>query len=551
MTPNSSLALMQRRRQFVGTTDKYLVSRQGAPTPSTGKESKAEDPFSFLDVADPSGAFNELYKETAQERMNRYRLLARFYQGKQWDNPYDDSGEKKPIRNFCSTIVNKHTDFFSLVPWNAVSRNEDIASIVDAVWTHNNKASMFRALASVSSMLGETFLYLSVDTKGTQDKKQWAIRMVPIEPFFAFPVFDPTEPGKLAACLLKFPDMQTLGAVSFDSLYFSKSVIRYIKGDTIAMETENVLGLVPVVHIPNYTDGVTPWGISDIEEIVPLNTEYNTTALSMRRIIKYHAEPTTVIFGARASRLEKGANKLWSGLPSDAKVENLSFDSDLPGIQARLADIKEAIYETSGIPGAAFNTDRAVSHASGVAIKMLYQPLIERKMRKEIHFTRSFHFITEIIFSMFDQMSYSYRDVMEAEDTYKDISPLYGDPLPYDEGAKVDIDLKKLAGRLVSHESLVRKYNSSLDFAETVEAIVADILSAQLMKREDAVGAKGEKPSIMPVLVSSLGLATEAEEFLSRVEGTIPDHTVEDTTEPTSTETQQKDTTDAKEETGA
>ena len=69
----------------------------------------------------------------------------------------------------------------------------------------------------------------------------------------------------------------------------------------------------------------SPWGQSDIWDIIPLNRELNEKMTEVSDIINYHAAPVTIITGAKASQLERGPKKVWAGLPKDSQVFNLEF----------------------------------------------------------------------------------------------------------------------------------------------------------------------------------------------------------------------------------
>ena len=72
---------------------------------------------------------------------------------------------------------------------------------------------------------------------------------------------------------------------------------------------------------------------------------------SVADIINYHAEPITIITGAKASQLERGAKKIWAGLPKDARVENL--EGGYQGLKQGLEYmelLKRTMHEMVGIP---------------------------------------------------------------------------------------------------------------------------------------------------------------------------------------------------------
>ena len=101
-------------------------------------------------------------------------------------------------------------------------------------------------------------------------------------------------------------------------------------------------------------------------DIININRAYNETATDIADIVNYHAAPVTVIIGAKASQLEKGANKVWGGLPKDAKVENLEGGAQgLKGAMEFLAMLKKTMHEMTGVPETALGQAQPISNTSG------------------------------------------------------------------------------------------------------------------------------------------------------------------------------------------
>jgi hypothetical protein len=137
----------------------------------------------------------------------------------------------------------------------------------------------------------------------------------------------------------------------------------------------NPLGRIPVVHIANAPAAGSPWGLSDVWELIPLNREYNEKATEISDIINYHASPITVITGGKPPNLEKGPAKIW-GVPSDkAKVFNLEggFQGLAPAMEY-LDRIKTAMHELSGVNSNSLGEEQAISNTSGVALSIQYMP---------------------------------------------------------------------------------------------------------------------------------------------------------------------------------
>ena len=118
--------------------------------------------------------------------------------------------------------------------------------------------------------------------------------------------------------------------------------------------------------------------MSDIEDIIPMNVEYNLKQSNISEILDYHAAPITIVYGAKIGNLEKGANKLWGGLPKDSRVQNLEMNGDLGAGTSYLDKLKLEMCEVGGIPETCLGGAQSISNTSGVALQYMNLPLIER-----------------------------------------------------------------------------------------------------------------------------------------------------------------------------
>jgi hypothetical protein len=110
---------------------------------------------------------------------------------------------------------------------------------------------------------------------------------------------------------------------TFTEILTDETVEQYIN-DELIDQYENPIGKVPVIHIPNVSISSSPWGQADIWDIIPLNRELNEKMTEISDIINYHSAPVTIITGAKASQLERGAKKVWAGLPTRLGCTTLS-----------------------------------------------------------------------------------------------------------------------------------------------------------------------------------------------------------------------------------
>jgi hypothetical protein len=213
---------------------------------------------------------------------------------------------------------------------------------------------------------------------------------------------------------------------------WTENKIEIYEGSDLQLSVPNPHGIIPFVHISNYPISGRNIGLSDLEDLIPLNVELNLKKSDMSEIIDYHSAPVTIVYGAKVGSLEKGANKIWGGLPKDAKVQNLELNSDLNASNSYVADIKSAMHQIGGIPEGALGGEQAISNTSGVALQMVTMPLIERTRIKRMCSVEGLQQINKIVLLIAKSENLiSIPDGVKPKDFYKN-EVNFPDPLPKD-----------------------------------------------------------------------------------------------------------------------
>lgn len=216
-----------------------------------------------------------------------------------------------------------------------------------------------------------------------------------------FPEFHPHDKNRMIRFKLKYRFWGTSlegtrQVFTYTELVTDSQIEEYIN-DELIDSRPNPIGEIPIVHIANIPVSGSPWGLSDIQDIIPLNREFNEKATDVSDIINYHAAPITVITGAKSSGLEKGAKKVWAGLPKDANVFNLELGAGLEGPLAYMDRIKRSMHELTGVPESALGQMQPISNTSGVALAIQYQPLMNRRHMKVVQYGKGIARINELI----------------------------------------------------------------------------------------------------------------------------------------------------------
>lgn len=378
-------------------------------------------------------------------RLNRYSSAWAWYLGHHWSYRRE-MGESQFYMNYVRTMSDYITNFCfgKGVQFKTPEQNNAIIPhLLDDVWnTHNNKHKVLWEMGQLAGVTGDCFVKVAyeepfVDTAGIPHEGR--IRVIPLNPAHCFPEYHPHDRDRIIRFKLKYRFWGTSAegtrqVYTFTEILTDETIQQFIN-DELIDEYQNVIGSVPVVHIANVSISSSPWGQSDIWDVIPLNRELNEKMTEVSDIINYHAAPVTIITGAKASQLERGPKKVWAGLPKDANVFNLESRGEMAGALEYIQFIKRTMHEITGIPEAALGQFQPVSNTSGVALAIQYQPLMNRYQMKKIHFTKGLERINELVIrtaAMFrpEMLVYNAQKAAKPErDNLLQLDP--ADPLTY------------------------------------------------------------------------------------------------------------------------
>lgn len=277
---------------------------------------------------------------------------------------------------------------------------------LERVWEQDNdKVSVLLEMGQQGSVSGDCFVKVAYeepweDTVGRLHPGR--VRILPLNASFCFPEFHPHDRGRLLRMKLKYRFWGTSlegtrQVFTYTEILTDDTIEEYVNDELIDQRT-NPLGTIPVVHIANIPVAGSPWGLSDAQDIIAINRQYNEIATDIADIVNYHAAPVTVIVGAKASQLEKGPKKVWGGLPKDSQVFNLEGGSSgIDGALKYLDVLKRSMHELMGIPESALGQVQPISNTSGVALSIQYQPLMNRYSQKVAQYGRGMQQINELV----------------------------------------------------------------------------------------------------------------------------------------------------------
>lgn len=341
-------------------------------------------------------------------RLNRYSLNWAMYLGHHWGYRREQ-GEVQATFNYYRAFLDylARFTFGHGVSFRSPKATEAIVPArLERVWEiDNDKQKVLLEMAQTGGITGDCFVKVAYEEAYEDSVGRFhpgRVRILPLNPAFAFPEFHPHDRTRL----LRFKQKYRFWGTSLEGTrqvftyteILTDDVIEEYINDELIDSRPNPLGQIPVVHIPNIPVSGSPWGLSDAHDIIALNRTYNEIATDIADIINYHASPVTVIVGAKVQNLEKGAKKVWAGLPKDAQVFNLEGGSaGLQGAMEYLDRIKMSMHELMNIPETALGQVQPISNTSGVALSIQFQPLMNRWSQKTSVYGKGLERINELV----------------------------------------------------------------------------------------------------------------------------------------------------------
>jgi hypothetical protein len=319
------------------------------------------------------------------------------------------AGEPSIVLNYYRAITDFIINFtFSKgVQFRSSKATEAIVpALLERVWeVDNNKSTVLWEIGQQGGVSGDCFIKVAYE-EGYEDPAggihPGRVRILPLNSSFAFPEFHPHDRERLIRFKLKYRFWGTSlegtrQVYTYTEILTDDMIEEYIN-DELIDSRPNPLGVIPIIHIANVRVSGSPWGLADCNEIININRTYNEVSTDIADIINYHAAPVTVIIGAKASQLEKGANKVWGGLPKDARVENLEGgNAGLRGAMDFLDRLKQSMHEMTGVPEGALGKSQPISNTSGVALSIQFQPLMNRYHQKIVQYAHGLERVNELV----------------------------------------------------------------------------------------------------------------------------------------------------------
>jgi len=339
-------------------------------------------------------AIQNTVRMTEQDRLEKFRRNWEVYYGK----------GKKPLTvvagaaddnlrmNFARMFVDKGVAFlfgkevgFELEE-GAQTPQEDY---LEAVWQANRKMSLLQKLATSGAVCGTAFVKIHW-------KPGMEPRLIICDPETVSVTLAEDDIDQVVAYTIRYP--------SIDPVTKKPVTIRQVieqdgAGWMITDQRENVNGgsiqtlgeqrwpytFAPIVHCQNMIAPHEFWGMSDIEDdLLEVIDKENFTVSNILKILRYHAHPKTWARGVGKADVRVNPDELILLPGETATLQNLEMQSDLVSSIQMHKELKQFVHELARVPEVATGKVESVGQLSGIALEILYQPLLEKTEAKRV-----------------------------------------------------------------------------------------------------------------------------------------------------------------------
>lgn len=372
-------------------------------------------------------------------RLNRYAEYWAWYLGHHWGTRRE-MGDPQLTFNYVKALADYTNNFcFSRgISFDVVKEYDHITpALFKRMWQQDNSMkAVIWEMGQQGGVSGDCFVKVAYEPAWRDDAGNdhaGRVRILPLNSAFCFPTWHPHDRDRLLEFKLKYrfwgTNTEGTRSVYTYTELIRSDIIREYVNDELIDERENVLGVIPIVHIANQPASGSPWGISDVQDVINLNRQYNETATDITDIVNYHAAPITVVIGAKPSQLEKGTNRVWSVGNKEVEIKNLENGVDLQWPLEVLNALKISMHEMTGVPETALGQSQPISNTSGVALAIQFFPLVQKFELKKIQYGKGIQKINELALKtlfIFEPETLLYNP--DTEGIIKEGQPLLIDP---------------------------------------------------------------------------------------------------------------------------
>jgi hypothetical protein len=368
-------------------------------------------------IMQPFTVDNDLVADTDAARLNRYRTYLDFYEGAQWFEKRHP-GERRLTINYAREFVQKGVSYLMAKPVKCELQTGEGTSdeqakkfeqVLANIWSDNNLDQLDYQTAVDAAVAGDGAFKVTMQPLGNKSPLEIGnnnkrpgrvvVRSVDCAHLVACWRSDDTQELLWVQEKYSITQQEALGRFGDWKHLLSKQanspveVIERWTDDNLVVTADkievvnnvNPYRFIPYVIFPNLARPRRTWGLSDLEDIVSLNSEFNIRVSTLSMLLQMSGNPVLVLENVdSAESIRVGPGAIWT-LPQDAKASLLEMLKD-GTVNLHLSYIEllyKMMHDLTELPSSGFGRDQSSGGpSSGVALEQLLFPVVQRVLRK-------------------------------------------------------------------------------------------------------------------------------------------------------------------------
>ncbi len=221
----------------------------------------------------------------------------------------------------------------------------------------------------------------------------------------------------------------------------------------LTAEGPNTLGALPIVHIQSSPTPGSYGGVSDVEQLIPLQDELNTRLSDRANRVTYQSFKMYLGKGID-DFLDRpvGPGQMWATHNLDASIEEFGNDTGSPSEDAHIEQVRQAMDKVSAVTPLAVGLARGNigNLTSGTALRVVLSGLLARTEKKRHSYGEGIKQIVSLALAWLDQAG-----VLRTSPADRQVAIDWPSPVPADESeqlrnAKIKTELGLPAERVLA-----------------------------------------------------------------------------------------------------
>jgi len=312
------------------------------------------------------------------------------------------------IVNFCRVIVDKSADFLFGKPieFDVVGAHEAEEKWLDEVWRANQREILLHDMAVNGAVTGDVFMRV------VQDPEWEHPRLINIDPGTIYALWDPDDIERVMEYRIEWVGVDPERGKSVsrrqtitrdNGTWTITDWVAYDRDTDWRMMGQEVwpYAWCPVFKAKNLPAPNEFYGTPDLtEDIIHMNDRVNFIASNTTKIIRHHAHPKTWGRGFTSREVDMAPDTVTIIHNTDGTLQNLEMHSDLQSSLNWYKYLVGGLHTIARVPEVATGRVESLGQLSGVALEILYGPIVDKTRTKRNLYGRMLNQMNQCLLEM-------------------------------------------------------------------------------------------------------------------------------------------------------